>query len=102
MPIAPTILAELGDARRFGNGDAVVRHTGLDVTVPSSDHKPRPGHCPAKDRRCWAGRCSRPPTASARPTSPDHDLYTQLKTRVDGNRAALTVARRLTRRVRHT
>jgi transposase len=44
MPIAPTILAELGDARRFGNGDAVVRHTGLDVTVPSSDHKPSPGH----------------------------------------------------------
>jgi transposase len=30
---APTILAELGDARRFRNGDAVVPHTGLDVTV---------------------------------------------------------------------
>jgi transposase len=28
MLIAPTILAELGDARRFANGDAVVRHTG--------------------------------------------------------------------------
>ena len=27
MLIAPTILAELGDARRFANGDAVVRHT---------------------------------------------------------------------------
>jgi len=36
------------------------------------------------------------------PTSPDHDLSTQVKTRVDGNRAALTVARKLARRVRHT
>lgn len=30
---APTILAELGDVRRFRNGDAVVRYTGLDITV---------------------------------------------------------------------
>jgi transposase len=44
MLLAPTILAELGDARRFANGDAVVRHTGLDVTVHSSDPKRRPGH----------------------------------------------------------
>jgi transposase len=44
MLIAPTILAELGDARRFANGDAVVRHTGLDVTAQSSDHKRSPGH----------------------------------------------------------
>ena len=44
MLIAPTILAELGDARRFANGDAVVRHTGLDVTVHSSDSKRSPGH----------------------------------------------------------
>jgi transposase len=96
MLIAPTILAELGDARRFANGDAVVRHTGLDVTVRS------PGHLSRQGPRCCAGRCLRPPTASARPTSPDHDLYTQVKTRVDGNRAALTVARKLARRVRHT
>jgi transposase len=44
MLIAPTILAELGDARRFANGDAVVRHSGLDVTVHSSDSKRSPGH----------------------------------------------------------
>jgi transposase len=44
MLLAPTILAELGDARRFANGDAVVRHTGLDVTVHSSDSKRSPGH----------------------------------------------------------
>jgi transposase len=42
-PLAPTILAELGDARRFADGDAVVRHTGLDVTVSSSHRKRSPG-----------------------------------------------------------
>ncbi len=36
-------MAELGDARRFRNGDAVVRYTGLDVTVYSSDGKRSPG-----------------------------------------------------------
>jgi transposase len=38
------MLAELGDARRFRNGDAVVRYTGLDITVYSSDGKRSPGH----------------------------------------------------------
>jgi transposase len=37
------IWAELGDVRRFGNSDDVVRHTGLDITVHSSDGKGSPG-----------------------------------------------------------
>ena len=37
------IPAELGDVRRLGNSDAVVRHTGLDITVWSSDGKGPPG-----------------------------------------------------------
>jgi Transposase IS116/IS110/IS902 family len=40
----PTILAELGDVRRFGGGDQVVRATGLDITVYASDGKRSPGH----------------------------------------------------------
>jgi hypothetical protein len=102
MPIAPTILAELGDARRFGNGDAVVRHTGLDVTVPSSDHKPSPGHLSRQGPQVlgWAlfeaaHRIRPPDLPRPRPLHPG-------QTRVDGNRAALTVARKLARRVRHT
>jgi transposase len=38
------IWAELGDARRFGNSDDVIRHTGLDITVYSSDGKRSAGH----------------------------------------------------------
>jgi transposase len=36
---AVAIWAELGDVRRFGNSDDVIRHTGLDVTAYSSDGK---------------------------------------------------------------
>ena len=101
-PLAPTILAELGDARRFADGDAVVRHTGLDVTVHSSDSKRSPGHLSRQGPQVLRWALFEAAQCAARPTSPDHDLYTQVKTRVDGNRAALTVARKLARRVRHT
>ncbi len=37
------IWAELGDVRRFTSSDDVVRHTGLDITVHSSDAKRPPG-----------------------------------------------------------
>jgi transposase len=43
---APTILAELGDARRFAGGDQVVRATGLDITVWSSAGRRSPGRWP--------------------------------------------------------
>ena len=52
---APTILAELGDVRRFRNGDAIVRYTGLDVTVYSSDGKRAPGHLGAIPGSCGCG-----------------------------------------------
>ena len=42
---AVAIWAELGDVRRFGNSDDVIRHTGLDITVYSSDGK-RVGRAP--------------------------------------------------------
>ena len=42
---APIIWAEMGDCRRFSSSDKAVRHTGLDITVWSSDNKRSgPGH----------------------------------------------------------
>jgi transposase len=99
---APTILAELGDARRFPNGDAVVRHTGLDVTVYSSDGKRAPGHLSHQGPQVLRWALFEAATCAARPTSPDHQLYAQVKDRLGGKRAALTIARKLARRVRHT
>jgi transposase len=41
---ATAIVAELGEAGRFGCSDDAVRHRGLDVTVHRSDNKRAPGH----------------------------------------------------------
>lgn len=69
----PSIVAELGDARRFDNREAVVRYAGLDVTVHSSDGTGAaaavapaatalPASWPSRGRGCCGGRWSRPPT----------------------------------------
>ena len=59
----------LGGAGRFSSSRQAVRFAGLDVTVWSSAARARPGGCPGKDRRCCAGRCTRParPTPARRP-----------------------------------
>jgi transposase IS116/IS110/IS902 family protein len=49
-----TILAELGDARRFSSSREAVRYAGLDITVYQSDARRAPGHLsrrPAGDHR---------------------------------------------------
>ena len=38
---AVTILAELGDTRRFQNSRDAVRYGGMDITVQESDQRPR-------------------------------------------------------------
>jgi transposase len=69
---APTILAELGDARRFRNGDAVVRWALFEAAK-----------------------------SSARSSAPDHAYYHDARDRLTPNRATLSVARKLVRRARH-
>jgi transposase len=98
---AVAIWAELGDPQRFSSSRQAVRHTGLDVTVYSSDGKRTPGHLarPGPPVLRWAlfeaAKCA------ARPSSPDHAYYLQVKQRLGGNRATLAVARKLTRRCHH-
>jgi transposase len=100
---APTILAEIGDVRRFRNGDAVVRYTGLDVTVYSSDGKRSPGHLARQGPPAlrWALLEAAMANAS-RPTATDYDYYHEVKDRVGGKRPGLSVARKLARRIRFT
>jgi transposase len=99
---APTILAELGDARRFAGGDQVVRATGLDITVYASDGKRSPGHLSRQGPEALRWALFEAAKAAARPSSPDYAYYQQVKARQGGNRATLAVARKLARRVRHT
>jgi transposase len=99
---AATILAEVGDARRFRNGDAIVRYTGLDVTVYSSDGKRSPGHLARQGPPTLRWALFEAAMCAPRPGSPDYDYYHQVKERTGGKRPALSVARKLARRVRHT
>lgn len=91
----------LGGANRFSSTRKAVRLTGLDVTVYSSAGKRSPGHLsrqgPPVLRWCVyeAGK------THARSTAPDHHYYAQVKDRIDGKRAALSEARKITRRACH-
>ena len=60
---AVAIWCELGDCRRFSRSMQVVRHTGLDVTVDSSDrHRAVVTSRGKVPRRC-GGRCTKQPRA---------------------------------------
>lgn len=98
---APTIVAELGDARRFRNGDAVVRYTGLDVTVYSSDGKRSPGRLSRQGPEVLRWALFEAAKNSARTSAPDHDYYDTVRDRLTPNRATLSVTRKLARRIRH-
>src|SRR5215211_5052861 len=97
-----TILAELGDARRFTNSGQAVRFAGLDITVHQSDNRRSPGRLSRQGPSAlrWAlfeaAQCAR------RPASPDHPYYVQAAHRLGGNRACLAVARKLLKRSYHT
>jgi transposase len=98
---AVAIWAFMGDTRRFSSSAQSVRHTGLDVTVYSSDGKRAPGHLsrqgpPVLRWALYEAACS-----AARSTSPDLDYYHDTKERIDHKRAAISVARKIARRSHH-
>ena len=100
--IAAAVWSELGDCRRFANSTAVVRHTGLDISVHSSDDHRGGGHLTRQGPGVlrWAlyeaGKCG------SRQGSPDYQYYQAVKARHDGRLATLSVARKLARRCYHT
>jgi transposase len=99
---AVAIWAELGDPRRFSSSRHAVRHTGLDITVYSSDGKRTPGRLARQGPPVLRWALFEAAKCAARPSSPDHAYYLQAKQRLGGNRATLAVARKLTRRCYHT
>jgi transposase len=98
---ATAIVAELGDARRFGCSDDAVRHCGLDVTVHQSDRKRAPGHLSHEGPELLRWALFEAAQQACRPASPDHEYYRQVARRIDHNRACLSVARKLCRRAFH-
>jgi transposase len=97
-----TILAELGDPNRFSSSREAVRYAGLDITVHQSDQRRAPGRLSRQGPPAlrWAlfeaAQCAR------RRSSPDHAYYLEAAERLGGNRACLSVARKLLKRSYHT
>src|SRR5919202_1003541 len=99
---AVTILAELGDARRFSSSRHAVRYAGLDVTVYQSDQHRAPGHLSRQGPPALRWALYEAVQTARRTGSPDHDYYQQTSERIGGNRACLALARKLLKRCHHT
>ncbi len=99
---AVTILAELGDCRRFSSSRNAVRYSGLDITVHQSDQRRAPGHLSRQGPPTLRWALFEAAQVARRPGSPDRDYYTQAAERLGGNRACLAVARKLLKRSYHT
>jgi transposase len=100
--IAVTILAELGDTRRFANSRDVVRYSGLDITVYQSDERRAPGHLSRQGPPALRWALYEAAQHARVPASPDRAYYLQLAERVGGNRACIALARKLLKRSYHT
>jgi transposase len=99
--VAAIVWAFLGDTRRFSSSAQAVRHTGLDVTVYSSDDKRAPGHLSHQGPPILRWALFEADHQGSRASSPDHRYYADVAARIDANRAALSVARKLARRSHH-
>lgn len=95
------IWAELGDTRRFRSSAQAVRHTGLDVTVRSSDGKGPAGRLARQGPPVLRWALFEAAKCASRPASPDHDYYRSVRDRIGAQRATLSVARKLARRCHH-
>jgi transposase len=99
---AVTILAELGDCRRFENSRDAVRYSGLDVTVYQSDRRRAPGHLSRQGPPALRWALYEAAQVARHPRSPDRAYYEQAAAKLGGNRACLALARKLLRRCYHT
>jgi transposase len=98
---AVTILAELGEVRRFANSRDVVRYGGLDITVYQSDDHRAPGHLSRQGPPALRWALYEAAQRARFPTSPDRPYYEQLAARIGANRACIALARKLLKRSYH-
>ncbi len=99
--IAVAVWSELGDCRRFSRSMQVVRHSGLDVTVDSSDRRRASGFLSRQGPETLRWALYEAAKNSSHQRSPDHDYYLAIKARHDGKLAAISMARKLARRCYH-
>lgn len=100
--IAVAVWSELGDCQRFNRSLQVVRHTGLDVTVDSSDRRRANGYLSRQGPELLRWALYEAAKNSSHRTAPDHDYYAAVKQAHNGKVAAVSIARKLARRCYHT
>ncbi len=86
-----TILAELGDARRFSSSRDAVRYAGLDITVHQSDRRRSPGHLSRQGPPALRWALFEAALCASRAGSPDHQYYRKTAERLGGTSAGLAV-----------
>jgi Transposase IS116/IS110/IS902 family len=91
---AVTILAELGDPRRFQNSRDAVRYGGLDITIRESDQRRALGHLSRQGPPALRWALYEAAQAARRPGSPDRAYYQQLAERIGSNRACIAISRK--------
>jgi transposase len=79
-----------------------VRFCGLDITVHDSDGKRARGHIARQGSPVLRWALYEAALYASRPTSPDYACFCRVRERIDGQRALLSVARKLARRCYHT
>jgi transposase len=100
--LSVAIWEELGDCRRFTSSSDAVRHSGLDVTVWSSDTKRSKGHLARQGPAILRWALYEAGMSAAKHSSPDHEYFNAVRARLGTSRAALSVGRKLGRRCYHT
>jgi transposase len=99
--LACTILAEIGDGRRFRRARQVIRAAGLDPVVRESADKRRRGHLAKQGAPCLRWALVEAAQHACRPSSPDHELYRRQRGHAGANPATLSVARKIGKRAVH-
>jgi transposase len=98
---ATAIVAELGDTRRFSSSRKAVRFAGLDITVSESDRRRLPGHLSRQGSPVLRWALYESAKTAARPASPDHARYVEVREARGAKRATLVIARNLLRWSHH-
>lgn len=95
------IWSEMGDTRRFSSSSDAVRHSGLDVTVYSSDTNRAKGHLARQGPSMLRWALYEAAMSATKKASPDHEYFCSLRERLGTQRAVLAVARKLARWCHH-
>jgi transposase len=99
--LACTILAEIGDAKRFRRARQVVRAAGLDPVVRESADKRRRGHLAKQGAPNLRWALVEAAQHACRQSSPDHQLYRRHHGHASANPATLSIARKIGKRAFH-